>query len=180
MQRFIFLILVIISSLASFFSPADNRPLFFAGFSFGKVNAVIINTDVWPGTTPKSCFELYGFHLSVDDSFTEHFGVIAHFSTCFENHVNPFGTPAGEIKFSLCNFYGPQARFAHLSRFIPTAEVVADILRNLTVELDNSGLSCTDRNTSLAMNFGYKPTDAFGCLPVRFSSDTSFLRNHAL
>jgi hypothetical protein len=179
MQRFIFLILIITSSFASLFSPARNRPLYFAAFSFGTVNAAIISTDVSPDTSPESCFELYGFHLSFDNSFTEHFGVVAHFSTCFENHVNPFGT-TDEIKFSMCNFCGPQARLAHLSRFIPATAVVADVLRNLTVKHDKSSLSGTDRNTSFAMNFGYKPSDAFGGRPVRFSSDTNFSRNHTV
>jgi hypothetical protein len=176
MQRFVFLIVVVISGFASLFSPAQNRPLFCAAFSFGTVNTAIISTELSATTESKGCSELYGFHLSVANSFTEPFAVVADFSTCFDNRVNPFGTTVGEVKFSLCNFCESQARFASRSRFTPLPDMTG-VLRNLHVKLANSG---TSRNTSFGMNFEYKPSNAFCCQPLRFNSDSNFLRNHTV
>jgi hypothetical protein len=181
MQRFVFLITVVISSLASLFSLAENTRACFADFSFGAVNTRISGIGLAPTTSPKTCSELNGLHLSVADNFTDHFRVVADFSTCFDNRVNPFGPTAGEIKFSLYTFSGrPQFRFPEMSRFTPFADVVVDTFRNLTVTLANSSTSYEDRNTSFAENFGCKPRNEFGWQPLAFDSDADFLRSQTV
>jgi hypothetical protein len=165
MQRFVFLIVLVVFSFAALFSRAPNRPLFFAAFSFGGLN-IAISTDPSP-TSPKTC-KLYGFHLSVGSSSPEHLGVVPDFSTCYDNHFDPFGTTACESKFSLSDFSEPQTRFTEL------ADVVAGILRNSAMRFVNPGRSYTPRNTSFAMNCDYRARKRFAWRPFRFYSDTSW------
>ena len=57
MKRFGFLSMVVISSFAALFSPAENNRAFLVAFAFETGNTGIINTAVTATIGPKTCFQ---------------------------------------------------------------------------------------------------------------------------
>jgi len=190
MTKFAFLALVLFSNYALANAQADNRPDFFAGYSFENVNSGITNSNIQTtGITQTSLenrFHLNGFNLSGTAYFKKHLGIVGDFSAHFDKRNDFFDTTATSSKFSLYSVTaGPQYRFSSQSRFTPFTHALFGIAhRNLTETLSSGTNYFADSSTNFAMNLGggvdYKLNDRFGLRLFQLDYNPIFLRSRTI
>jgi|SRR5215468_7847040 len=134
MNRSAFTAIVLVFSVASWFSRVERGPTFLVDFSFktgGAGLAAVLNLE--------SCFKVNGFQLLMDDSFSKGFGVSAGFAARFDN--SSFSITTGAFKFSLSNSCeSPRPKSANTNQSTSLAQDLARIVRRkLTQEF--AGLS---------------------------------------
>ena len=83
MKRLGLLTIVVVSSAASFFSPAEKRSEIFANFSI-KTSA----TDLTLTFNLASCLEVKGFDFPMNEIFPKQVGVCAEFKAHLDNQSN--------------------------------------------------------------------------------------------
>jgi opacity protein-like surface antigen len=190
MTKFTFLALVLFSSVASAYAQADNKPEFFAGYSYENVNSGITNSNILAtGITQTSLenrFHLNGFNLSGTASFKKRLGIVGDFSAHFDKRNDSFDTLTTGSKFRLYNVTaGPQFTFSSMSRFTPFTHALFGIAhRNLTETLSDGTNYFTDSSTNFAMNLGggvdYKLSDRFGLRLFQLDYNPIFLRSRTI
>jgi hypothetical protein len=149
MKKFALITIVLICSLRSLFPPIEKRPEFFAGFSFGTVNAGTSSTDL----NLESCLKVDGLRLSMHHNFTNPFSVSIDFARHFDNRANSIDTTDDEFKFGLSERL--QLWSPTISRLTNFARLMANMLQsNVTENYMDSSTSGIDCNMGFATNFG--------------------------
>jgi len=190
MTKCVFLAMVVFSSVALANAQADNKPEFFAGYSYEDVNSGITNSDIGAtGITQTSLvnrFHLNGLNLSGTAYFKKRWGLVGDFSAHFDKRNDFFDTTTTGSKFTLYNLTaGPQYRLSSASRFTPFTHALFGIAhRNLTETLSSGTNYFTDSHTDFAMNLGggldYKLNDRFALRLFQFDYNPIFLRNRTI
>jgi hypothetical protein len=184
MKKSAFVVLTVLSSLALSFAQTEEKPEFFAGYSFESINTGVTSTDLGANTTLDNRFKANGINASATGYFSERFGITGDFSAHFNNRSDVFGTTAGQTKSRLYNITGgPQVRFPSASRLTPFVQALAGISRRDITETF-AATSFTDNKSSFALNLGggadYKLSNRFAWRIVQFDYNPIFLRNRTV